>query len=91
MYPCFYFFNIAHNLFIAIQKLKLAPEIRLANQTFAGVYILAKNQGYVWGCLGFRFVVEVRVYVLGLGCLSGYVARRCKDMLKQPKCQVVGQ
>ena len=31
-----------HNLFIDVQKLRLAPEIWLANQTFVGVYIILK-------------------------------------------------
>jgi hypothetical protein len=31
--------NIAANLFIAVQKLRLAPKILLANQTFMVVYI----------------------------------------------------
>jgi hypothetical protein len=42
----------------------------LANQTFVGVYILAKNQGCELGCLGFSFVVVVWVYVLGVGLLK---------------------
>jgi hypothetical protein len=33
------FFRVAHNLFIAVQKLRLAPKILLANQTFMVVYI----------------------------------------------------
>lgn|GEM_PF-6409496 len=34
--------NIAANLFIDVQKLRLAPEIWLANQMFVGVYIILK-------------------------------------------------
>ena len=32
-------FSIVYNLFIAVQKLRLAPEILLANQTFITGYL----------------------------------------------------
>jgi len=54
-----------HNLLICAQKLRLAPELLLANQTFVGVYFFSKNQGCGWGCLGFRFVLVVWVYGFG--------------------------
>ncbi|PKO95488.1 MAG: hypothetical protein CVU12_09700 [Bacteroidetes bacterium HGW-Bacteroidetes-7] len=59
-----FFVLMMHNLFIAVQKLRLAPEIWLANQTFVGVYFYYKSKSSVGFLMFFKPAILTCVYIL---------------------------